>query len=367
MRKTGRTHKRKRKLRFAGKLLIYIMVLLTAGGLILFHVLHDMHEIESNIPAKFIASRMGQLREDQISQLFESNPVYEPGEDLKQNVASFFKEGQYDVHKSGENLYTVTVNGKDVLEAGLYPEKTVNKLGLLTYEIYSLKSLTALSPEKSLASYTISVPDGYRVTINGVEAQNPVETKLEKFADAYDYADLPSSKTYVISNLTRVPDIVITHNGENVEYEEKDGQITIEDQAESYDSLEAAGMSDFDALGFAENWSLFMSDDLQGASHGLDIVTADMIPDSQMYNKAVEWANGVDITFTSVHTLDDPPFSKEEVLGVQKYGDNGAAVEVSLDKPMHIDNGVEKTDTFHSILYVVKVQGEWKVVNIAGA
>ena len=122
---------------------------------------------------------------------------------------------------------------------------------------------------------------------------------------------------------------------------------------------------DFDLIGFAENWSKYMTKDLTGKRYGFYTIAESLIDKSEMYQKAWQWATGIDITFVSVHTLGNPPFSDETISNVVRYSEDAISADVHLVKHMRIANSVGNyDDVMDSTFYLIKYDGAWKVVNI---
>ena len=79
---------------------------------------------------------------------------------------------------------------------------------------------------------------------------------------------------------------------------------------------------------------------------------------------ATKYANGIDITFTSIHTLDNPPFTNESVGNFIRISENCFSVDISFDKNMVLSDGNCITDSMNDRFYFVKYaeSGTWKLV-----
>ncbi len=84
-----------------------------------------------------------------------------------------------------------------------------------------------------------------------------------------------------------------------------------------------------------------------------------------MYKQAYNWAHSIDITFTSSHTLKNPPFANVRIENFVIYGDSAFSCEVYLEKNMVVKNEAQ-TDIMHDMLSFIKVDGKWKLMNIKG-
>ena len=118
----------------------------------------------------------------------------------------------------------------------------------------------------------------------------------------------------------------------------------------------------FDPIKFAENWSLFMTADLDGPRWGFYTLTPNLIEGTQMYNKAYSWATLVDIQFTSIHTLDKEPFTNEKISNITIYNENAFSVEVYLEKNMTLNDGQKRVDKLHDIYSYVYYDGAYRLM-----
>lgn len=340
----------------------YVIILFLLSVVAVSNVFFSLKKYESNQPEKFIQNKLISLNEEQIKQLFKNNTEYEKETDLTGNIKSYFKAKDYKIKKQDNFLYEILVNDKKVLDIILNSKKHINKFGLISYDELEIKEIKTNENQEFL-SYVIMVPSSYNVKINDIDATLTSEEKIADFEDGYEYASIPKINKYEIHNLTKIPDIKITYNNEQVKFE-KNNIIDLSKNFNKYDSLKDANI-DFDVLKFAENWSLFLTNDLSGAMHGLDTITKDLINKTKLYNHAYKWATNVDITFTSKHQLKNPVFTNEKISNIIVYNDSSFSCDVYLEKNM-IVVGKDKIDKFNSTLYFIKYNNEWKVINMKG-
>ena len=83
-----------------------------------------------------------------------------------------------------------------------------------------------------------------------------------------------------------------------------------------------------------------------------------------MYQRAYSWATNVDITFTSIHTLDKDTFTNTKVSNWTVYNENAFSVEVYLEKNMTLIDGQKKKDVLHDIFYYVYYDGAYRLVHM---
>ena len=107
-----------------------------------------------------------------------------------------------------------------------------------------------------------------------------------------------------------------------------------------------------------------MTNDIGGGDNGFSTMAQYLIPDSEYYTYARQWAFGPDIKFTSLHTLNG--FSNESVTNFTSYGDDCFSCNVYFEKGMSLyseDRFVGyRTDVFNSIVYFVRIDDKsWRI------
>lgn len=231
---------------------------------------------------------------------------------------------------------------------------------------------------KSFPSITFSLPSNYKVTFCGNEIKGDfvTSTPIAEYEYVSKYTEMPSLLTYNISYL--FPEdgdstaLVMTDNLGNpleMTLDEIDGyEITYQNSVVEVPSqyFEEAGIADF-----AKDWSLFMTNDLRG---GLSSISKYLIKGSYLYDVAYKWATGIDHTFTSIHTLYNPPFDKMRYYNFVKYSDECFSCNVYLVKKMRISNGLDVDDELSKKLFFVKYDGtndgrdnpKWVVADMVG-
>jgi hypothetical protein len=130
--------------------------------------------------------------------------------------------------------------------------------------------------------------------------------------------------------------------------------------------------AEVNVLKVAEDWSRLMSKDLAGSAYGFYNYAPNLIEGSYLYEVARKWVNSIDITFTSTHTLMNPPFTNETVRNFTWLTDNCFSVDISFDKHMLLSSGMQVTDSMNSRFHFVKYDSTndwvdnptWKLVNI---
>lgn len=207
-----------------------------------------------------------------------------------------------------------------------------------------------------LTYFSVTAPGNYSITVEGAsvpeEARGMVENTSLDIIREYD-PSVPEYYNYCIAVLKKDAAVEIKDLfGEPVAYDK---------QAAVLDLTESNGRSDIpddiaaevDVLGIAKRWSLFMTVDLEGASYGFYNISKDLIAGSPLHDSARRWVSSIDITFTSIHTLGDPPFSKESATNFTRLSENSFYVDVSLVKDMYV-RGSLVPEPLDNRLYFVK-------------
>ncbi len=207
----------------------------------------------------------------------------------------------------------------------------------------------------TFTQYKIVIPSNF--TVMGKQAV-PLSTATVESVDALKYVKeycdaVPDLATYVISTLSENPEFQILDGyGQPVEFSVENRKVTLTEQV-GRDTLSLN--VDFDPLEVAKMWSNFMTRDLSGGTNGFDTMAAYLINGSYLRGVARSWATGVDITFTSSHTLENPPFHTEEIGDYVVYSDNCFSCRIKLGKTMHLTRtGDEVEDEIYGTFYFVK-------------
>lgn len=365
-----RVRKRARKSKtFLIFTLVYTFILFVLGIFAIKYVHGTMIEMRDNTPELIIKNEMAKLSDADILSMYGTGSAYEDQSESVSNIRKYIGEsGDISVKKEDDNIFSVYGGNRKLFAAKLRTLRNVSKIGILNYEIYEFEGFES-SGKTELYHIEIKAPSDCTITVNGksIGAADSSEV-MDGFADVEGQVELPGVNTYILSNLTAEPSIVIKDGDKSLEFEMSE-KIDVTEQYilnRTFTTAQEAGI-DFDIMKFAKEWSLFMTDDLGGDTHGYYRLSNYFINNTSMQKKAYNWATDIDITLTSFHTLNDPPFSNEKISNIIKYGENAASYEAYLEKVMHITRtGEEQLEKFNSTIYLVKIGGQWKVANIRG-
>ncbi|MCH5203810.1 MAG: hypothetical protein J1F03_03625 [Oscillospiraceae bacterium] len=215
-----------------------------------------------------------------------------------------------------------------------------------------------------LFGYNVSIPEGCTLSIEGmtvpepVTEDNPDAEKLLKYAGV----TLPKEKSYTFSLFSENIYVDVLYGSDTKRFNVSYGSSRL--SPETLDAVPEKIANEINVLEVMELWSKFMTDDLGGGDHGLSEIARYLIPDSEYYTYAKQWASGIDITFTSTHTITG--FNNESVANFTSYGDHCFSCSVYFEKGMALtfeDRFVgNRTDIFNSIVYFVKIgDGSWRI------
>ncbi len=203
----------------------------------------------------------------------------------------------------------------------------------------------------------VSVPSNYTVKNGGekLPLSSAVLEELEEYQYLYEYnEDIPKKATYLLCALSGTVDVSVYDNlGSRVDISDQKDEVSIETQVTTQ-TMPAIIQNAPDPLEAAKLWNLFMTRDLTGQRYGFYQLAEHLIEDSYLRNVAWKWATGVDITFTSSHSLRNPPFQVAEVTNFVAYGPKAFSCDILLEKELLLHRGATVVpDKMHSTFYFV--------------
>lgn len=206
--------------------------------------------------------------------------------------------------------------------------------------------------EIPLTYLTVFADDRYSVKIDDGEIAKEAITLSTKneYAPLKDYVEnLPQVNMYTVA--------VLKNDAEVSVFDEAGNPVSLEDGKDVYDFTNTTSDSSdipnevsakLDILKVAQDWSLFMSNDKRFAE-----LEAYLIAGSYQYNIAHEYATGVDITFTSNHTLANPAFTENSITNFRWITEDSFSVDVHFVKHMVLKSGKRVDDTMNNRFYFV--------------
>ena len=360
------TKSRRKNKAFKRSLLIYTCVASALCIVFLIYIFVTLKVYESNQSSTFIKNYIHNLDDATLKAYLEEN-------NQRTSLLSEYKKQINDedvtVIKKDENSFKVMLNERVLFNVETKTLKTETKLGMFSYDV---RKVTNIEPnlERGLIYVDVIAPSNYKVEIDGTVQESDKKEEYKNLSFMYANESMPYMVTYEVNNLIKEANIKVTDEyGKNVALKKNKFTYKLDKNYLTFDTYDEAKeylSSEVDVWDFAHKWSLFLTKDLQGTSYGYNTIKAYFIEKTDMNTMAYNWAHNVDITFTSRHTLTNPPFTDEKLNNFVVYSKDAFSCEVYLNKHM-IVNGKEQIDTMHDYIYFVKDNGAWKVVNIKAA
>lgn len=369
--------KRKKKMTgYKKSLLIWFLLLLIASEACLIYVsttlkMYEKGNIEgymtSLIKDMKTASKVGNINKylsyNKVESKYEKNSSFEEGykelfNESKLSYKKNDKESTYDIYADDTMVASVTLDSKKV-----------RRLGILSFEEYSIKEIETYS-KNGIYNIDVYVNSNYDLYINDIKVSDDdllSKEEIKEYSEVYDKVDLPYENHYKITNLTKKPKIkVMSGNDEIKVTNEKSTYYGVsyfktDDKDAAFEKLTN---KDYDPLTFAKNWSLFLTADLPGERYGLYTLTPNLVEGTALYKRAYSWATNVDITFTSMHTLDKDTFTNVKMNGFTVYNENAFSVDIYLEKNMTLVNGEKRVDTLNDTFYYAYIDGAYRLITM---
>ena len=369
--------KRKNKMTgYKKSLLIWFLLLLIASEACLIYVsttlkMYEKGNIEgymtSLIKDMKTASKAGNINKylsyNKVESKYEKNSSFEEGykelfNESKLSYKKNDKESTYDIYADDTMIASVTLDSKKV-----------RRLGILSFEEYSIKEIETYS-KNGIYNIDVYVNSNYDLYINDIKVSDDdllSKEEIKEYSEVYDKVDLPYENHYKITNLTKKPKIkVMSGNDEIKVTNEKSTYYGVsyfktDDKDAAFSKLTN---KDYDPLTFAKNWSLFLTADLPGERYGLYTLTPNLVEGTALYKRAYSWATNVDITFTSMHTLDKDTFTNVKMNGFTVYNENAFSVDIYLEKNMTLVNGEKRVDTLNDTFYYAYIDGAYRLITM---
>lgn len=369
--------KRKKKMTgYKKSLLIWFLLLLIASEACLIYVsttlkMYEKGNIEgymtSLIKDMKTASKVGNINKylsyNKVESKYEKNSSFEEGykelfNESKLSYKKNDKENTYDIYADDTMIASVTLDSKKV-----------RRLGILSFEEYSIKEIETYS-KNGIYNIDVYVNSNYDLYINDVKVSDDdllSKEEIKEYSEVYNKVDLPYENHYKITNLTKKPKIKVMNGNNEVKVTNEKSNyygVTYFKTDDKDAAFEKLTNKDYDPLTFAKNWSLFLTADLPGERYGLYTLIPNLVEGTALYKRAYSWATNVDITFTSLHTLDKDTFTNVKMNGFTVYNENAFSVDIYLEKNMTLVNGEKRVDTLNDTFYYAYIDGAYRLITM---
>jgi hypothetical protein len=369
--------KRKKKMTgYKKSLLIWFLLLLIASEACLIYVsttlkMYEKGNIEGYMTSLIrdmkTASKVGNINKylsyNKVESKYEKNSSFEEGykelfNESKLSYKKNDKESTYDIYADDTMIASVTLDSKNV-----------RRLGILSFEEYSIKEIETYS-KNGIYNIDVYVNSNYDLYINDIKVNDEdlvSKEEIKEYSEVYDKVDLPYENHYKITNLTKKPKIKVMNGNNEVKVTNEKSNyygVTYFKTDDKDAAFEKLTNKDYDPLTFAKNWSLFLTADLPGERYGLYTLTPNLVEGTALYKRAYSWATNVDITFTSMHTLDKDTFTNVKMNGFTVYNENAFSVDIYLEKNMTLVNGEKRVDTLNDTFYYAYIDGAYRLITM---
>lgn len=367
----------KRASLYVKSLIIFGVILLILGIVFLGYVWSSMVTYERSLVDNYIKylAESGRLTDEVDNNLFEVSRYEKKNAKITDGVKKLLQSDDLVIKKnskeSKDNLYVydLKINDNIISTVTLKNTNSYTQMAILTINEWEVEKLTT-NFDKGVFNYEISIPTDYKLYINDIEVSDEDITKegdVDGLERLTKHIEISKSKTYEINNLVYEPNIeIVDSKNKKVNFKIDGNKINVTKEfkeIKNYDDAKEYIKDNFDILKLAENWSLFLTDDLSGSYHGFNQLTPYLIEDTYMYEMAYGWSHNVDIKFVSSHRLKNPVFTNERVENFVIYNDLAFSVEVYLEKNMVV-SGKDKVDIMHDRLYFIYYENGYKLVDM---
>ena len=220
--------------------------------------------------------------------------------------------------------------------------------------------------ELVLTHFKVKADENHTVMVEGKETPQEIRTLVKNadYAFLESYVEgLPMLGEWEIAILKENPDWTIRDASGAVVQPVADAAGSLYSvEVKTEQEVPEAIAKEVDVLANAKKWSLFMSRDLEFSA-----MSPMLLKDSYQYEVARKYATGVDITFTSPHTLKNPPFTEEKVTNFVQITPDCFSVDISFVKHMSVGLGKPVDDAMNDrFFYVKEKEGGKEAWKLAG-
>ena len=369
--------KRKKKMTgYKKSLLIWFLLLLIASEACLIYVSTTLKMYEKGNIEGYMTSLIKDMKTASkirnINKYLSYNKVeskYEKNSSFEEGYKELFNESKLSYKKNDkENTYDIYADDTMIASVTL-DSKKVRRLGILSFEEYSIKEIETYS-KNGIYNIDVYVNSNYDLYINDVKVSDDdllSKEEIKEYSEVYNKVDLPYENHYKITNLTKKPKIKVMNGNNEVKVTNEKSNyygVTYFKTDDKDAAFEKLTNKDYDPLTFAKNWSLFLTADLPGERYGLYTLTPNLVEGTALYKRAYSWATNVDITFTSLHTLDKDTFTNVKMNGFTVYNENAFSVDIYLEKNMTLVNGEKRVDTLNDTFYYAYIDGAYRLITM---
>ena len=362
--------------KYKKSIIIFSIIIASLISIFLIYTYRSLVLYERNLVENYInyLIKNGALDNENSESLFKISALEKDNAKIKDGIKKLYKSDSlsYEENKkeSHDDTYVYDIYNHDVLisKVTLKKKKEYKVMGILTSNEWEIESYINYFSH-GLYTYEITIPETYKLYINDKLVGSDYITEssdLEGFEDLTKFIAVDKKNIYTIENLVYEPQIKITdENDKEVQYKLNGNKINVNRECIKVDTLEEANKylknPVLDILSLAENYSLFLTDDLGGERHGLYKLTPYMLEDTVLYDRAYSFSRSADILMVATHTFRNPRFSNEKLENFIIYNDSVFSVDVHLEKNMVVSYK-DKVDILNDRFYFIYYNDGYKWV-----
>ena len=367
--------KKKKMSIYKKSLIVFALILLILSEAALIYISTSLKEYENGNIDNYMSSLIKDMKKSannkNIQKYLSYNnieSIYEKNSSFEEGYKQLFNDSKITYKESNKNTYDIYADDNIIASVTLN-SKPMHRLGLLSYNKYDISKIETYS-KNGIYSAEVYVNSNYDLYINDVKVSEDdlvSKEEIKEYSEAYDKISLPYQNHYKITNLTKKPKITVKDKENSVNVTNGNSTYYALDYFNTNDSekaFEKLTNKDFDPLEFAKKWSLFLTADLGGERYGLYKLTPNLIEGTSIYKRAYNWATQVDITFTSLHTLDNETFTNIKVDNYVVYNELAFSVDIYLEKNMTLINGEKRVDVINDTFYFAYYDGAYRLISM---
>ena len=361
--------------KYKKSLIIYTVIIVSLVLIFLGYVFHSLIIYERNLVENYVSFLVKRDKlSDKINEnLFTISKLEKDNAKITDGIKKIYKSANLEYKENNEEstdgIYVYDIYNNDILisKVALKSIKKYKIMGILTsneWEVVDFKDYF----ENGIYTYKITLPEDYELYINDnlVSDDYIKETSdVPNLEELTKFISISKSNVYYIDNLVYEPKIkILDENKKEVAYKLKGNEIVINKEfikVNTYDEARKYLKEDFDIMALAENYSLFLTDDLAGERHGLSTLMPYLLEDTLVYERAYSFSRGPDILMVSDHTFKNPRFTNETLSNFTIYNDLAFSVEIHLEKNMIVSHK-DKVDILNDRWYFIYYNNGYKWV-----
>ena len=238
---------------------------------------------------------------------------------------------------------------------------------LLIEDDYGHKMEYRNGDDVTVSDVAFKIPDCFTVKWGDRDMQEFVVSREanEAYAEFEKFAEMPRLVSYRITGLLKLPELELTDNfNRRIDYEFEHNYFEISDLY-PMDTVPKEVIEAVDPVSIVKNYSLFLTNDLEGDQHGFGALKEYLIEGTDLYENSYKYATGKDITWMDQH--DYTEFIEEKLSNYIMYDEKMFSCDVYLKKEIYIRTKYETGEIYdetNSTFFFCLHDGKWKLAGL---